>query len=59
MRQQLIPTHGPGIRAPLVGEGARWHCDAGEEGDAPSGPERIGIGDFATVRLRCQRDSDP
>jgi hypothetical protein len=43
----------PGIRAQLVREGARWHRDSGEEGDAPSGAERIGTGDFATMRLRA------
>jgi hypothetical protein len=46
------------IRAQLAREGARWHCGSGEEGDAPSGPERIGTGDFVTMRLRAQRDSD-
>jgi len=28
------------------------------KGDAPSGPERIGKGDFVTMRLRAKRDSD-
>ena len=48
----------PRIRAQLVREGARWHCDSGEQGDAPRSPERIGDGDFVTMRLRAERDSD-
>ena len=48
----------PRIRAQLVREGAKWHCDSGEQGDASRGPERIGDGDFVTMRLRAERDSD-
>ena len=48
----------PRIRAQLVREGARWHCDSGEQGDAPRSPERIGEGDSVTMRLRAERDSD-